>query len=1052
MSFVVYKSSAGSGKTHTLVKEYLKLALSGKYPDEYKRILAITFTNKAAAEMKSRILEALKEIGDGRIINERNFYIKADLINELIIDEVTLANKCSEVFKNMLHHYADVSISTIDKFTHRIIRTFAHDLHIPVNFEVELDQDVLLYSSVDGLLSQTGENDELTKFLIEFTESNADSERAWNIEYELYKFSKKIFDENSIESIKQLKGFSINDFAETRRKLIIKTKTFEASLKKIAEQAVNLIKENGIEPESFAFGKNGIGSYFVNVADLKRDKFYPSSNSIKTVSSGNWIKSKPDPHQKEAIESIQAELEKRYHAIQAILEQEGAAYKINALLLQNINKMALLNEIEKVYDAIKKEKNIIHISEFNKRISEIVSSEPAPFIYERLGERYKHYLIDEFQDTSMLQWQNLLPLIENALAEGEFNMVVGDAKQAIYRWRGGDVEQFYQLPDINNTLGNPLLEGREAIIKRNYKEESLVINRRSKCEIIKFNNAFFQIAKSRLKHPEVYNNHVQEFDESNTGGSVLVEWLPNDRQEEKVEWYAGRVVAIIQLYLSKGLQLKDICVLFRNNKEASLIAEFLIQNNIDVISSESLLLSNSAKVKFIHSVLAILDDTENVIAFTESLNYLVQHKLVGGTLTDYLTNERPDDCLFYLSDILSENGFEINLAHLYTLPLYEQCLSICNLFGLNKPTDAYIHFYLDAVYDYVQRDREHSLRHYLRWWNEKGHRLSVMVPDGMNAVRVMSIHKSKGLEFTAVIIPFADWDMKNQKDAEWISWSAEDKNTPSVQLINLNKSLEETPFAAHLYKEQERTLLDNINLLYVAFTRPREHLYILSNAKERVNSVSAFLKEFISANNPEDEEKQYVEIFPIPQSIQLSEKDKSNNLNQIPISAAHKANWRERINISKSREAFLPKDLLDTISYGNLVHEILSKLKSPDNLPDVLNEMYLEGAIAEEVLSPLTEKLKTFLERPDVRLFFNPAHSFKTEAEILLSNGESIRPDKIIFEPARTVVVDFKTGVHKDKYETQIRHYADALAEMGYTNVEAYLLYTEKEEVVQIML
>ncbi|MCD4679004.1 MAG: UvrD-helicase domain-containing protein, partial [Bacteroidales bacterium] len=465
-NFTVYRSSAGSGKTYTLVKEYLKIILVE--PAKFRNILAITFTIKAANEMKDRILENLHELSEYSIkSNSRK--IKG-LLDSLVVETGLTQEEIITTSRNalslILHNYSDFSISTIDSFVHRVIRSFALDLDLSMNFEVEMDTDELISKCIDLLLDKTGNDKELTKVLLNYIKYKSLEDRSLDIDYDLNKFANTLNKEvvqNYLEDFRKLKP---EDFENVTKKTRDFIRQFETYISNIASKACKSISNKEISPSSFFQARSGIAVYFKRLSENNFDKLQPNKNVTKTIEEDKWTSAKTTQEDKLNIEDIKGELISAYGNIKGRMDSDFSRYETYKLLNRNIYLLAVLNLIEKVIDEFKKQNNLILISEFNKKISEIVFSEPVPFIYERLGERYKHFFIDEFQDTSVLQWMNLLPLLDNSLAEGNFNMVVGDGKQAIYRFRNGEIEQFVRLPKLVDKTNNPINLEREQSLKR----------------------------------------------------------------------------------------------------------------------------------------------------------------------------------------------------------------------------------------------------------------------------------------------------------------------------------------------------------------------------------------------------------------------------------------------------------------------------------------------------------------------------------------------------------------------------------------------------------
>ena len=526
MNFTVYKSSAGSGKTYTLVRIYMGLIL--KQPEKYRHILAITFTNKAANEMKDRVLEQLRYItawipGEPVPVNTMMHQLSVDLN----MDPLQISTNAARAQELILHEYGNFSLGTIDSFMHRVVRTFAHDLQLPVNFDVELDTDLLLMKAIDLLLDGAGSNDELTRLLMGFIEQKADEEKSWHIENDLFLISKSLFYENDIPYINSLEGLTKKDFLSIIDTVYTYRSDFAAKVQKLAKEAVALITGQGIAESAFFQGAKGLPSYFSRLAAGTIEKLTPGNYHVKAITETKMTGAKASKSDQQAIETIWPELVSHYEKLEQLREEGFSRYLLFGLLSGTIYQMAVLHEINDNLKIIQSNKNIVPLAEFNKRIAQVVTREPAPFVYERLGERFQHYLIDEFQDTSVMQWQNLLPLVDNALGSGYYNLVVGDGKQSIYRWRGGEVMQFVKLPEVDNPTASPEIYQREQSLRRNYVAEKLNRNFRSRMEIVDFNNNFFTWVAKRLPEniSSVYEDVAQEVDQDKTGWRGMLFFL-----------------------------------------------------------------------------------------------------------------------------------------------------------------------------------------------------------------------------------------------------------------------------------------------------------------------------------------------------------------------------------------------------------------------------------------------------------------------------------------------------------------------------------------------
>ena len=486
-NFVVYKSSAGSGKTFTLVKEYLRLALADpkKLNTNYKRILAVTFTNKAAAEMKQRILDALNQIANK---NELPF-VGELLCKELNIKTGELKQRANTVLSQILHHYSDFSIGTIDSFTHKIVKTFAHDLKLPVNFNLEMDVEGFYDKVISTLFNQIGEDEYVSKLLKEFVLTKAEENASWDPERAIKEFARLLQKENSDNYLQQLKNFTTQELEEVRKELFAYISYYNAHLKSEGQKAIDLILKNGLTDNDFNYKSSGPQNFFKKCADQSVElEDTIKARLTEAIEKNKWASKDGN---KSKVEEISIQLTNKANNLIDFIKENHEYYSLCKLLSSQIYPLLLLKKIEEISNDKKQEERLVFISEFNKNIFDLINNEPTPFIYERLGEKYQHYLLDEFQDTSTLQWHNILPLIDNSLSSGWFNLIVGDGKQSIYRWRNANVKQFVDLPEIENTTNNFLIDERSDNLKRNFKENLLNTNFRSLKTVIDFNNDLF---------------------------------------------------------------------------------------------------------------------------------------------------------------------------------------------------------------------------------------------------------------------------------------------------------------------------------------------------------------------------------------------------------------------------------------------------------------------------------------------------------------------------------------------------------------------------------
>jgi len=590
-SFKIYDASAGSGKTFSLVKEYLKIILSAPQYNSHRQILAITFSNKAANEMKQRILDGLYQIGRASELNETPpmFHLLKD---ELQLTSETLQQRAKKSLKEILHNYAFFDISTIDKFTHRLIRSFAKDLKLPQNFEVVLDLDLLLDEAISKLLNKAGTDTTLTNILIDFATEKIDDDKSWDLSWDLKKIGKLLFQENHGPHLEYLKDKKLDEFVQLKVQIQKKMVQHAKNMVHQASVALTLIDENGLEHSDFISGYFPKFMLKIQQKDLNInfDAGWKQHFSTKSLYAKSCLE-----HTKQTLDKLHPELIAIFDTIKTNFYRHAFLRNVYSNLLP----LTLMNAIKTELKVIEEERDILPISSFNTIISKEIRDQPTPFIYERLGEKYRYYFVDEFQDTSELQWKNLIPLVTNALESEDFSgntgalLLVGDAKQAIYRWRGGKAEQFLNLI---STTENPFVVPPNIAI--------LDTNRRSSENIVNFNNSFFEnIAPlfTDTKYQELYKQGKQ-FCNNQKGGFVQLSFIAKDSDDIDLS-YCESVLHTVEEVQKKGYRFEDICVLTRTRKHGILIANFLMQNNIKIISSETLLLRTNPKIEFLINLL-----------------------------------------------------------------------------------------------------------------------------------------------------------------------------------------------------------------------------------------------------------------------------------------------------------------------------------------------------------------------------------------------------------------------------------------------------------------
>ncbi len=1029
-SFTIYNASAGSGKTYSLVKEYLKILVQSNHPEKFKHILTITFTNKAVSEMKDRIIETLKQFSDNTILITSNSMFN-DMCNELQLEPKTLHEKSKNLLNAIIHNYAAFDISTIDGFTHKLIRTFAHDLRLPLNFEVELDQEALLSEAVDSLISKAGIDASLTKILIDFAIEKTDEDKSWDITFDFNKIAKLLVNENDIPFIETLEDKSLEDFKILKAQLKKEVSVLALSISENAQNALDLIEEAGLEFNDFSSGY--LPKHFKKLSDQNFNVSFGNKwqDDIETKT---LFPKRVSDNVASVVTQIQPELATTfYHTKQGVFH-----FKFLKAFYKNITPLSVLNAINRELNTLKTDQNKMLISEFNTIISKEIKDQPTPFIYERIGEKFNHYFIDEFQDTSKMQWDNLIPLIDNSLStETGSALLVGDAKQAIYRWRGGKAEQFINL---FNKKEHPFQ------VEQDVKD--LKTNYRSHKEIINFNNRFFKFLATKVfskKDYEIlYENASQNtFLEEN--GYVSFTFLDLEKEDDRDALFSENVLRTIQKCLENNFQLKDICILVRKKKEGVAIANYLSRHDIPIISSETLLINNAPEVAFINNVLTLLIKPKNNEVKIAVLNYLTTLFNIENK-HDFFSNHI-DLAVSALFNQFKTYNIDIDSSDLLQLPLYDLVETIVRKFNLVKTSNAYVQFYLDIVLDFSQK-KGSDIFGFLHYFEKKKDTLSIVSPEGQNAVQIMTIHKSKGLEFPVVIFPYADLDIYAEREPkEWFPLNKDIYNGFSHTLLNYNKDFEFYGNDGHRIYTNHRSEqeLDNINLLYVTLTRAIEQLHIISKKDisskgvANVKTYSGFFIDYLKALEVwTDSNLNY--SFGSPLKSVQNEAMKTEMIAQEEFISTDKKTHNIRV-VTKSGLLWDTAQQ-DAIEKGNLIHNMMACIKTKDDIDFVIHNFMDAASVSLEQSLTLKQVLSDIVYHPKLENYYTSDFTIYNERDIIASNGMILRPDRVVVNSENdAVIIDYKTGVEDLKHRQQLQLYQDVLEDMGLRVKNKILVY-----------
>ena len=1043
-TFQVYNASAGSGKTFTLVKQYLKVLLTSSDLFMFQKVLAITFTNKAAAEMKARVLFYLEEFAEG---SESDLF--KNILSETNLDATIIQERSKKILEAILKNYAAFSITTIDSFTHKIIKSFAFDLGLSLNFEVEMDAISLLNEAVDVLISKIGTDQKLTDLLIDYSLDKIDDDKSWDISKDLNDFAKVLLNEDDVKHFRRLADKKLDDFFELKNKIQKSNKGIEKEYKVFGNEVLSFIETSGVQLSDFAY-TGEYPKHFEKLTKLRFLKFddlkFDARLNTVIEDGKNLFAGKASAASKDTIEGISEQLRLYYYQSKDLYNLTYSSYLLNKITLKSIIPLAVLNNVNSELNNIKEDNNIRLNAEFNQLISDNIKNEPAPFIYERIGQRFQHYFIDEMQDTSVLQWQNLIPLIENALAQENSNLLlVGDGKQAIYRWRGGKAEQFI---DLGSNEVNPFNVHKEI--------KNLETNYRSYSEIINFNNTFFSHTANFL-HNESYKNlflqgNVQ-LENAKKGGFVSLSFLEKEeeKEDEKVK-YPKKVLEKIN-QLKEDFYLNEICVLTRTKKDGIAVADYLSENGISIISSETLLLKNNSKINFIIDFLYSIQNTNDEEKRFEVLYFLHEHLKLKVPKNEFfkkhikLTNAS-------IFENLKSYGISFNFSIFQQVPFYEKIEEIIRGFKLVNSSNAYVQFFLDVVLE--QQRKATDIGDFLEFWELKKDKLSIVASENTNAVQVMTIHKSKGLEFPVVIFP-CDVNIYKQINPKiWFDDLPKEYDFKEL-LIDYKKDLSLiNARGLEIYNQQREELeLDNFNLLYVSLTRAVEQLHVITEKKisangvENVNHYSGVFINYLKEQNLWQEDLLEYNFGNIERAKNKEAPESLAEIHQKFISTP----WQEH-NIVLLASA---SKLWDTaqgkaIDFGNLFHEMLSKIITKNDVNSVTIQYHQKGFINKIQLKLIKEMMYLVVDHPKLAVYFSDKVTVFNEREIVDFDNQVVIPDRLVFNHLNEVtVIDYKTGIPSSEHHQQLLKYERVLKSMDFKVGKKLLIYINAEvDVVEV--
>ncbi len=1062
--FKILNASAGSGKTFNLVKEYICLLLGESYKsNRFANIIAMTFTNKAAFEMKSRIVQALDELSFPDKYKRKSDEYALLIGNELGVDPEEIHVRAQLVLKNILHRYEDFHVMTIDKFNLKLIRSFSRDLNLPNDFEIILNENEVIERVVDTIISQLGQADlkNLTDLVFAYAKDNIEEGLKWDFRKDLIQFASILQKENYFAIVEQLME---SDFSS---------------------EALNSLKFERKRMTDHFVGKCQIVYQLFLSENIESNELPGASVTYKVISNLNAIAVIPKglftdafikfcSNEAPAKKRFPSNLQEKLLDLQKEWEKSIKEYTSISLYIKNFYNMALLQFMAKQLDTVRKDEQLIRISEFNKLISDLVKNEEAPFIYERLGIRFHHFLLDEFQDTSHLQWLNMVPLLHESISQGNKNLIVGDPKQSIYRFKNGLAEQFVALPEIYNPDNDPKIGERSAYFSSMGVMLPLEDNWRSAKIIVDFNNHFFELLKQELADEfKPFYNSIAQHPKSTKKGyiEIISKEIPKKgtSNDDEGEIDSNNELKLLLDWIKTceedGFKRGDICILGNTNKECSNWAIGLTENGYEVVSADSLLVNSSSAVQltiaYLRRRLNPLSENEKrrfgemyfrmlpSNAYEKYKSYLDEKiNESNGKVYRFFNDER-----FIVDNFESKLDFFEKYENLYDL--IQKFYSLTKLDELSNP---YLHHLADMAHAY-DLNKGPDLKGFLEYYSSQGKTSAVQLPESENAIRIMSIHKSKGLEFPVVMLPKMNFKIEinnqsrfliNTKDR--ILYTPQGKDSPVDEIKT---------FTA---QELGQVKTDVINKCYVAMTRPIDRMYINNEFMQGSKFGEIFQGILLQMEGEKTEIEGGFKLTLGERSEKTSEEKTIEAPYFIPQNVSDRL-WFPDISLQDQEDLLTPETLSEQQRYGNQLHVILSFINFEDEIDSCIESLYKEGQIEHEFVVRLKADIKNIFKEEEYQKLFENSSEILSEQAIISGEFATIRPDKIIIkeiqdrkahdlktigETQKAIVIDYKTGMPDKKHIKQINQYVFTLNELGYTEVEGYIFYTSTQKLERI--
>lgn len=1081
-ALTIYKASAGSGKTFTLSVEYIKLLI--KDPQSYRSTLAVTFTNKATEEMKLRILSQL--YGIWKLLPDSKSYI--DKIKEdLDVTEEYMSERAGIALHNIVHNYSYFRIETIDSFFQSVLRNLARELDLTANLRIELNDYQIERNAVDELINSLDENSELLTWIMEYIRENMDDDKDWNVIGNIKRFGENIFREYYKTNSKKLNERLLEEgfFKQYTTKLRQMRNEAEVEMQNEAAQFFDALNHNGIEIDDLNNGKNGPAGYFIKIKKGIYNNTIVTKRLQKMLDEGSessWVKQKSSKETQDIVRELaNSTLTPLVHHAEDVRQKNWYIYGSAVLTLRHLNQLRLLNSIENKVRMMNVEQNRFLLSDTHTLLHSLIRDTDSPFIFEKIGNYLENIMIDEFQDTSTVQWQNFKVLLEECMSHGEQqgNLIVGDVKQSIYRWRSGD---WRMLNNIEREF--PYLNSMLNVC-------SLDTNYRSSRRVITFNNAFFKRA-SELEYadqksstpdtssPEqlkkAYSDVAQKVPSfRDNHGYVSINLLPNEDYRQQA---LQKTAEAVSLLLDSGANYSDIAILVRSNDIIQLIAEFFANElpDVKIVSDEAFRLDSSVSVNIIVNAMLWLTHPDNILAkayIAKAYQTYVLEKSEQETNKLLATAEGIDSALpCALIDKRND---------LLTMPIFELAEQIYTLFNIGniKGEDAYLYAFYDALTDFIANNTA-DIDSFVEEWNDSIAEKTIQA-SAIDGIRIITIHQSKGLEFEHVVIPFCDWTLE-KGNTIWCTPQVEPYNELPLIPVDFSASqMKGTIYEFDYNEEHLQNCVDNLNLLYVAFTRAASSLFVIAQ-RGTPSSRSYIVEQAITDiklegssldGDPSDKKAELLFSYGELEIVETKAKKKSDNIftpevENMNVDMATFSNKVEFKQSNKSRDFVADDDentddddrkQLSYIKTGKILHYLFSTINTTDDIDTSLAQLEMDGFIEESGtnIKRLRDMLHKRFSNRQVADWFSSRWTLFNECTILdydaaTDTVREHRPDRVMKDEktGEVVIVDFKFGSPRPEYVEQVNRYKALTQNMGYPNVKGYLWFVYSNRIEEV--